>query len=367
MKINMRIKKNIGTRVFTSVKNNFSNSAFFFLGFLFCHSVVFSQTTEINNTTPRSISLKNNTDGEVELKRIPVEVLVNFENKDYQKVISLSKKYYSLGGRNSQIRFITAQSYFYLKDYENAARELQFDIFTIERNTKKPEEEKLLLLQKCYFNLNDLDANIWVFEKLVRYYNKKQYWAELLTRLGRRPDFRDRLQIDILRLKLRTQTLDGSLEYLSLISQLISLGYLSEAKSVIDQMSNSLSIVNESDQSKIKFYKDSILKQIEAQKSIFKLNEKEILRIQTNWTLVDLGYAYVTLGQYNKGIEMIERGIKNNSYINRPQDAKLVYAQALFTSGQRQKSIRVLSSITGLHGAADLAQVWLLYITILDS
>jgi hypothetical protein len=328
-----------------------------------CTSLCFGQLAD-PVSSQKSNNYKSPSELELEIKNIQLDIKQYYQNKEFKKVIALSKKYYSLGGSESQIRFSSAQSYFHLNDFENAARELQFDIISNEKNNRRPEEERLLLLQKCYFNLNDFNANIWVYEKLVTYYPKKVYWSELLSRLEKRPDFREKLKIEILKLKLLTQTLDEPSAYYSLIYQQINLGFFADAKITLNN-GISLGIFGVSnDQEKIKQLKEEISIKSKQQILSFNRNENELLKINSklSWTPIDLGYAFVTQGKFSKGLNLIEKGIKNQSYTNRPQDAKLVYAQALFLSGQKEKAISIFNSISGSHGTADLSRFWIIYI-----
>ena len=77
--------------------------------------------------------------------------------------------------------------------------------------------------------------------------------------------------------------------------------------------------------------------------------------------LVQVGYAYVTMGQYDKGIAMIEKGIAKGG-LKRPEDAKLRLGLALLQSGKnKQRAVQTLRSVQGTDGAADLGRLWAVY------
>jgi tetratricopeptide (TPR) repeat protein len=78
-------------------------------------------------------------------------------------------------------------------------------------------------------------------------------------------------------------------------------------------------------------------------------------------SLVNLGFAYVTDGQFDKGLALMERGIaKGIADPKRPQDAKLHLGVAYFMAGRKDKALEVFPTVTGIHGAADMGRLWTL-------
>ena len=75
--------------------------------------------------------------------------------------------------------------------------------------------------------------------------------------------------------------------------------------------------------------------------------------------MVTVGLNYVYEGKTDKGLAMIEKGIRKGG-LKRPDDAKLHYGEALMHAGQRQKAVAVLRDVKGTDGTADLARLWVL-------
>jgi hypothetical protein len=78
--------------------------------------------------------------------------------------------------------------------------------------------------------------------------------------------------------------------------------------------------------------------------------------------LVNLGYAYVTMGQFDKGIDLMKQGIAKGVSKN-PEDARLRlgYAQAL--AGKLEDSVATLKAVSGNDGRGDLARYWIMWET----
>ena len=75
---------------------------------------------------------------------------------------------------------------------------------------------------------------------------------------------------------------------------------------------------------------------------------------------MQIGYAYASMGQADKGIALIEQGIAKGG-LKRPEDAKLRLGLAMLqASKSRAKAVQVLRSVQGGDGTADLGKLWAL-------
>ena len=75
--------------------------------------------------------------------------------------------------------------------------------------------------------------------------------------------------------------------------------------------------------------------------------------------LVKLGMNYVYEGKADKGLPLIEQGIKKGN-LKRPEDAKLTLGEAQILAGHRNRAVQTLKGVTGNDGTADLARLWVL-------
>jgi len=76
--------------------------------------------------------------------------------------------------------------------------------------------------------------------------------------------------------------------------------------------------------------------------------------------LINTGFAYVASGQFERGIELMELGIRKGG-LKHPEDAQLHLGIAYLRGGQREQAVRAFKSVHGTDGAADLARLWIIY------
>ncbi|MCX7124103.1 MAG: hypothetical protein NTV32_10675 [Gammaproteobacteria bacterium] len=100
-------------------------------------------------------------------------------------------------------------------------------------------------------------------------------------------------------------------------------------------------------------------KQTEA-KAAAAANEAAAEAAADGTALVSIGFSYVTSGEYDKGIAMMEKGIKKDS-LKYEEDAKLHLGMAYLMAGKKANALKILKTVQGKDGTADLARYWTIY------
>jgi len=74
---------------------------------------------------------------------------------------------------------------------------------------------------------------------------------------------------------------------------------------------------------------------------------------------VRIGLNYVYEGNADKGLALIQQGIKKGG-LKRPDDAKLLLGEAELHAGHRNRAVQTFKTVHGNDGAADIARLWVL-------
>ena len=282
-----------------------------------------------------------------------------YEGKNYAKTIQWASRYEKEGGSDPAIQQVLIQAYYLNSEFGNAARLLKEQIESEEKADKVPTEEKLQFLASCYLKMNDNSGYVQALEKLVAYHPKKSYWADLISRMQRKPGFSDRLELDVLRLQLATGNLSKPADFMEMAQLALQAGFPVEAKKIIDQGYTAGVLGKGGDVERQNRLRDLANKQAAQDAAAIAQGEAEVSTAKDGEALVAIGYNYVLNGKTDRGLALMEQGIKQGP-LKHPEDAKLHLALAFAHAGQKARAVQLLQSVRGNDGTADLARLWLL-------
>lgn len=287
----------------------------------------------------------------------------HLQHEDYTNAIAWARRALSAGGAESELRPLLAQAHLQLGDYANAARELQSEVQVAERAGRPPGEDRLLLLQRCYAQLNDASAYNWGLEKLLTWYPNRKYWSELLDRMQDRPDFGPPQALDLNRLRLVTGTLGGAPAYLALAAQVRDAGFPAEARQVVEHGFASGVLGHGPEGARHR----QLLRQLAHELMVQRrhIHQLDVLLAAQNANdgiaLFDLGYAHATMGDHELGLGLMQRGLRKGGLAERPQYARLHLGIAQLMAGQKESAVETFKLVRGKHAAPELARLWTLY------
>jgi len=260
--------------------------------------------------------------------------------KDNAKAGQWVQKAQAAGNNSATLKQLQAYLQGNSGDYAAVARDSAAAVTAAEQAGRRPEEADLLRLADAQLRTGNAAGQANTLEKLLFNYPKKDYWAIYLSRLPRKSGFSDRFSLDLMRLKLAT----GSL-----------------SKLIVDKGFAAGALGTGAEAERHKRLRDLAAKQDGEGKASIEQRAAAAAAAKDGGDLVQIGYAYATMGQAEKGIGLIEQGIAKGG-LKRPEDAKLRLGLALLQSGKNKaKAVQVLRSVQGNDGAADLGRLWALY------
>jgi hypothetical protein len=281
-----------------------------------------------------------------------------YRAKEYGKAVEWAQRYEKEGGKSAQMETLLIQAQFLSGDTAGVTKELVADIQADEKAGKAPSEDRLKLLLSAAGKQPESAAYLLALDRLVTYYPKKEYWAELIDRVQRKPGFSDRFSLDIYRLMLATGGMRTANDYMEMTQLALQAGYTVEAKNAIDRgfAAGVLGVGPEADRQKR--LRDLAIRRADEARAQASTKEADALADQNGTELVNFGFNLALSGQAAKGVKLIEKGIAKGG-LKRPEDAELRLGQAMVLAGS-SKATGVLRGVSGADGAADLARLWIL-------
>ncbi len=137
-------------------------------------------------------------------------------------------------------------------------------------------------------------------------------------------------------------------------------GFPAEAKQVLDQGYQAGLLGSGADAAKQKRLRDQANKAATDDLKTMAQSEASVSGAKEGTGQINLGYALVTAGQFDKGLGLMEEGLKKS--VKRSEDAKLHLGIAYQMAGQKDKAIQAFKSVQGTNGVADLAQLWVMQV-----
>ena len=282
------------------------------------------------------------------------------QQKDWPRTSQWVQRAVAAGNTSAQLKQLQAYAQSQSGDYAAIAKEAQAAVAAAEAAGRKPDEGDLLRLADAQQRTGNTQARAATLDKLLVNYPKKEYWSILLGQLPRKTGFSDRFKLDLFRLQLATGTLSKPDDYMEMAQLSLIAGLPAEGKAVIEKGFASGALGSGPEAERHKRLRELAVKQEGEGKQTIDKQAQEAAATKDGNELVQAGYAYVTMGQYDKGIALIEQGIAKGG-LKRPEDAKLHLGLALLQSGKKNKAVQTLRSVQGNDGGADLGRLWAVY------
>ena len=243
-------------------------------------------------------------------------------------------------------------------DYSAIARDAAAAVAAAEHAGRHPDEGELLRLADAQQRTGNMAGYGSTLEKLLLNYPKKDYWNAYLSRLPRKVGFADRFALDVLRLRLASGTLSKPEDFMEFAQLSLQQGLPSEAKRVAEQGFKTGVLGTGAEAGRHQRLRDLAIKEEGEAKAKLASMAAEAEGFKEGDGLVKVGMSYVSLGDVDKGIELISKGIAKGN-LKRPEDAKLRLGLAQLQSGKaRATAVQTLRSVKGSDGAADIARLW---------
>ena len=294
------------------------------------------------------------------LQTLDAYVKIAYAAKDYARTASAIEQYKAAGGNSAETLNLYVQSLYLGGNYKQAAAELSSQISALESAGKRPTETQLQLLASCALKQNDMVAYTAALEKIVAYTPKKEYWLDLIVRTSRKPGFSDRLDLDLYRLREATGTLDKASDYMEAAQLALQAGYPGEADKFVSAGYAAKLLGEGPDASRHQRLKDLVAKKITDDKATLAEGEKAAAAQPTGDALVSTGFNLVAYGDYDKGLALIDQGIKKGG-LKLPEQAKLHQGYAYWLAGKKDLANKSFAAVQGADGAKDIARLWTLH------
>jgi len=291
--------------------------------------------------------------------RIIQAIAVTYYNKlkDYPNAAKWAARYIKEGGTDPTSQDLIINSYYLNGDYAQTVTELKTLMDSDEKAGRATTEQHLQILLSCAVKQKDAAGQSAALEKLLIAYPKKEYWDQAISHLVHKASFAERLDLDLLRLRFALGDFKRDSDYMDMGQLALEAGYAVEAKKVIDQGFAAGVLGKGADAERQKRLQTLVNKEAAVDQKMIGAGDVDAEKAKTGDGLVNTGFNYVLNGKFEKGLSLMEQGIKKGG-LRHPEDSKLHYGVALLMAGQKEHAAQVLRTVQGSDGTSDIAHLW---------
>jgi hypothetical protein len=296
-----------------------------------------------------------------QVKLLMAEASMSYQLKDYPAVVSWTDKYFKAGGNDPSMRTLLIQAYYLQKDYANAAKLQSAQIVAAFHAGQKPTEQQLQLLAACQENTGDKAGFQNTMTQLVYYYPKPDYWQNLIHNVQTKPGYSDRLSLDMDRFETAIGLIKTSQAVMEMTELALQVPLPSEAKAILDKGYADGILGQGAEAARQQRLRDLVNRTLADQQKTLGKQDADAATDHDGNRLLLLGETYVSMGNFAKGIPMMEEAIRKGG-LRHPDDAELHLGVAFLKAGDKTKAMQTFHAVGGREGAADIARLWTLYI-----
>jgi tetratricopeptide (TPR) repeat protein len=279
---------------------------------------------------------------------------INYQLQDYAKAVEYGNKYLATAPGSADIGALVAQSKFLQDDFAGARAAVD----QITAGQSKPDEQLLLIGLRSNYELKDRPGTVRSLESLVRHYPSAKYWEDLLNnQLYETKSDRDLRAL--YRLIADTQTMNRPEEYSEAASTLMTGGFPTEARKLLERgvaagafQGESLSRA-QADLARAKSGADADGKELPGA-------DQALAAAKSGNEMIAMGKLFFSVGEYGKAADAIQKGLAKGG-VTDADDANMLLGIAHARAG---KSTDALGAFDAVKDAklAEVARLWKLHV-----
>jgi len=293
-------------------------------------------------------------------KRVRQLVQLNYQLKNYDKVIALGDRATRGGYADDEMLTWIGQAYYLKGDYKGSARFVEAYVNSQLKAGKKPKEQTLILVQSACTKTEDGACLQRTYEHLVTYYPKAQYWQNLVDAMYHQQSGADANLLQVYRLAAAVDVLKKPSDFTEYAQLALDAGSAGEAKSVLEKGFEKKVFIEKRDVDRNNRLLETARKQVAADQAALAQKASEAAAGKAGDKDVSVGLAYLGYQQYDKAVEAINRGLTKPG-IRNPADAKLLLGIAELRAGRKDEARKTFRQVKGDPTLERLANLWSLH------
>jgi tetratricopeptide (TPR) repeat protein len=292
--------------------------------------------------------------------RIKALAQINYQLKNYDKAIEYGNRAIKGGSADEEMMTLVGQSYYLKGDWKGTQK---FEDNLIDQKVKAgktPKPEELQLALSSCVKLNDADCQTRELERLVAYDPKPEYWSNLLASLRNTQGLSDRNTLQVFRLMNEVDVLKEPSDYTEMAQLAIEQGSPGEAQQVLEKGLQKGIFSDNRLEDKNRRLLDSANRAATTDQAALTKAESEANTAPTGDKDVAVGLAYLGYKQYDKSVDLINKGLTKGG-VKSEAEARLLLGIAQLKAGHKDDAVKTFHAVKGDPNLERLANLWSLH------
>src|ERR1700730_8907319 len=303
-------------------------------------------------------------DGFIPQAEIPTRVRqlaeANYQVKNYDKAIEFGVRAIKGGFADEELKTLVGQAYYLKGDWKNTLRFEEGLIDEKIKNGQTPKNESLQLVLSACVKLNDSACETRALEKIVTYYPKADYWAQLLYTIRQQASGNEANLLQTYRLMSEVDVLKSPDDYSEMAQLALEQGSPGEAQRVLEKGIAKGVFTDPRAKNKNQRLLETAKKTAATDQASLPKIEKDADAAPTGVKNVGVGLAYLGYGQYDKAVDELSKGLAKGGLRNETE-ARLLLGIAQLKAGHKEDATKSFHAVKGDPSLERLANLWSLH------
>jgi tetratricopeptide (TPR) repeat protein len=293
--------------------------------------------------------------------RVKQLAVLNLTLKDYAKAIDFGTRAVKGGFADDGTYEVLEQAY-YLKGDNKATLKYVGDYVDAEiKAGKTPKERSLKTIMATCVALKDHACETRAFERLVSYYPKGDYWANLLNSLFSDEDYKpDEPRLQLYRLAFDVNVLKNPADYIEMAQLDMDQGAAGEAARVLQKGIDANVFTEQRDKDKNGRLLAAAQKRAAVDQAALPQTTSEAASTPTGPKAASLGLILLAYQQYPQAVDALNRALKIGGLQSVPS-TQLLLGIAQLRTGNKEAAVKTFRAVKGDQKYERLANLWALH------
>lgn len=282
---------------------------------------------------------------------------INYQAKNYPKAIEFGNLAIKDGSASDEVKLLTAQAYYLQPDYKGALAFLEGWVADQEKAGAKPSEGELGLFLSSCIKLEDDSCTMRALTKQAAYQPKPETWNNLVVLMLRSATDDGILQV--YRLAFEVGGMRRGEDYLEMAQLATDKGLPGEAQAALEAALAKKSFADPKSAEVATRMLASAKTQAAADKPTLPKQAQAAAAGKSGQVDVRLGQAFLSYGQAQEALTVIQRGIGKGNVKNMAE-AQLALGEAYLKLGNKEEAVKAFEAVKGDELMTRLGTLWAL-------